>query len=161
PRRAGGGAQPTRDGGSDRASPRHPPRPFPLDPADRARHVGGDGDLRPRGGARLRPEDRRRRPRRGAQRPQGDRRLPRRRGPGGGQGRGGDRARSGRDEARSLGDGVRPLASTYGAERDRPREGSDPYPMLAVRGVKSFYGPIMALKGVDLDVHEGEIVTLI
>ncbi|MBO0764013.1 MAG: ABC transporter ATP-binding protein [Hyphomicrobiaceae bacterium] len=34
-------------------------------------------------------------------------------------------------------------------------------PMLAVRGVKSFYGPIMALKGVDLDVHEREIVTLI
>jgi branched-chain amino acid transport system ATP-binding protein len=34
-------------------------------------------------------------------------------------------------------------------------------PLLAVRGVKSFYGPIMALKGVDLDVHEGEIVTLI
>jgi branched-chain amino acid transport system ATP-binding protein len=34
-------------------------------------------------------------------------------------------------------------------------------PLLAVQGVKSFYGPIMALKGVDLDVHEGEIVTLI
>ena len=34
-------------------------------------------------------------------------------------------------------------------------------PLLAVRGVKSFYGPIMALKGVDLEVHEGEIVTLI
>ena len=34
-------------------------------------------------------------------------------------------------------------------------------PLLAVRGVKSFYGPIMALKGVDLDVQEGEIVTLI
>jgi branched-chain amino acid transport system ATP-binding protein len=34
-------------------------------------------------------------------------------------------------------------------------------PMLAVRGVKSFYGNIMALKGVALDVHEGEIVTLI
>ena len=34
-------------------------------------------------------------------------------------------------------------------------------PLLAVRGVKSFYGNIMALKGVDLDVHEGEIVTLI
>jgi branched-chain amino acid transport system ATP-binding protein len=33
--------------------------------------------------------------------------------------------------------------------------------MLAVRGVKSFYGNIMALKGVALDVHEGEIVTLI
>jgi branched-chain amino acid transport system ATP-binding protein len=34
-------------------------------------------------------------------------------------------------------------------------------PLLAVRGVKSFYGPIMALKGVDLDVFDGEIVTLI
>ncbi len=34
-------------------------------------------------------------------------------------------------------------------------------PLLAVRGVKSFYGHIMALKGIDLDVHEGEIVTLI
>jgi branched-chain amino acid transport system ATP-binding protein len=34
-------------------------------------------------------------------------------------------------------------------------------PLLAVRGVKSFYGAVMALKGVDLEVHEGEIVTLI
>ena len=34
-------------------------------------------------------------------------------------------------------------------------------PLLAVQGVKSFYGHIMALKGVDLDVHQGEIVTLI
>jgi branched-chain amino acid transport system ATP-binding protein len=34
-------------------------------------------------------------------------------------------------------------------------------PLLSVRGVKTFYGNIMALKGVDLDVHEGEIVTLI
>jgi branched-chain amino acid transport system ATP-binding protein len=34
-------------------------------------------------------------------------------------------------------------------------------PLLSVRGVKSFYGHIMALKGVDLDVHQGEIVTLI
>ena len=34
-------------------------------------------------------------------------------------------------------------------------------PLLAVRGVKTFYGNIMALKGVDIDVHEGEIVTLI
>ena len=34
-------------------------------------------------------------------------------------------------------------------------------PLLSVRGVKSFYGHIMALKGVDLDVHPGEIVTLI
>src|SRR5882724_837803 len=34
-------------------------------------------------------------------------------------------------------------------------------PLLAVRGVKTFYGNVMALKGVDLDVDEGEIVTLI
>jgi branched-chain amino acid transport system ATP-binding protein len=38
---------------------------------------------------------------------------------------------------------------------------SDAEPMLAVRGVKTFYGNIMALKGVDVDVHKGEIVTLI
>jgi branched-chain amino acid transport system ATP-binding protein len=30
-----------------------------------------------------------------------------------------------------------------------------------VRGVKTFYGRVMALKGVDLEVNEGEIVTLI
>jgi branched-chain amino acid transport system ATP-binding protein len=34
-------------------------------------------------------------------------------------------------------------------------------PLLAVRGVKSFYGSIMALKGVSVDVPTGQIVTLI
>ncbi|HEU0060137.1 MAG TPA: ABC transporter ATP-binding protein [Hyphomicrobiaceae bacterium] len=34
-------------------------------------------------------------------------------------------------------------------------------PLLAVRDVKSFYGNIMALKGVAIDVAQGEIVTLI
>jgi branched-chain amino acid transport system ATP-binding protein len=34
-------------------------------------------------------------------------------------------------------------------------------PLLSVRGVKTFYGRVMALKGVDLEVNEGEIVTLI
>ena len=34
-------------------------------------------------------------------------------------------------------------------------------PLLSIRGLKAFYGNIMALKGVDLDVNEGEIVTLI
>ena len=34
-------------------------------------------------------------------------------------------------------------------------------PLLAVRGVKTFYGNIMALKGIDLEVNEGEIVALI
>ncbi|HEY1747700.1 MAG TPA: ABC transporter ATP-binding protein [Xanthobacteraceae bacterium] len=33
--------------------------------------------------------------------------------------------------------------------------------LLSVRGVKTFYGRVMALKGVDLDVNDGEIVTLI
>ncbi len=33
--------------------------------------------------------------------------------------------------------------------------------LLCVRGVKTFYGRVMALKGVDLEVNEGEIVALI
>jgi branched-chain amino acid transport system ATP-binding protein len=36
-----------------------------------------------------------------------------------------------------------------------------PSPLLQIRGVKTYYGKIIALKGVDLDVNEGEIVTLI
>ena len=34
-------------------------------------------------------------------------------------------------------------------------------PLLSVRGVRSYYGSIAALRGVDLDVNEGEIVALI
>jgi branched-chain amino acid transport system ATP-binding protein len=34
-------------------------------------------------------------------------------------------------------------------------------PLLAVRGVSTFYGKIQALRNVDLDVADGEIVTLI
>jgi branched-chain amino acid transport system ATP-binding protein len=34
-------------------------------------------------------------------------------------------------------------------------------PLLCVRGVKTYYGKIVALKGVDVDVADGEIVTLI
>jgi branched-chain amino acid transport system ATP-binding protein len=34
-------------------------------------------------------------------------------------------------------------------------------PLLAIRGLKSAYGHILALKGVDVDVRKGEIVTLI
>jgi branched-chain amino acid transport system ATP-binding protein len=33
--------------------------------------------------------------------------------------------------------------------------------LLSLRGVHTFYGSIEALKGIDLDVNEGEIVTLI
>jgi branched-chain amino acid transport system ATP-binding protein len=39
--------------------------------------------------------------------------------------------------------------------------GTNATPLLAVRGVKTYYGNIIALKGVDVDVREGEIVTLI
>ena len=34
-------------------------------------------------------------------------------------------------------------------------------PLLSVHGVKTYYGKIIALRGVDVAVHEGEIVTLI
>ena len=34
-------------------------------------------------------------------------------------------------------------------------------PLLSLRGVKAYYGSVIALKGVDVDVHEGEIVALI
>ena len=34
-------------------------------------------------------------------------------------------------------------------------------PLLAIRGLKTSYGNVVALKGVDLDMHDGEIVTLI
>jgi branched-chain amino acid transport system ATP-binding protein len=34
-------------------------------------------------------------------------------------------------------------------------------PLLSLRGVKAYYGSVMALKGVDVDVNEGEIVALI
>jgi branched-chain amino acid transport system ATP-binding protein len=34
-------------------------------------------------------------------------------------------------------------------------------PLLTTRGVQAFYGKIQALKGIDLDVMKGEIVTLI
>jgi branched-chain amino acid transport system ATP-binding protein len=33
--------------------------------------------------------------------------------------------------------------------------------LLSVRGVKTYYGRVQALKGIDLEVNEGEIVTLI
>ena len=34
-------------------------------------------------------------------------------------------------------------------------------PLLSIRGVHTYYGNIQALKGVDIDVHRGEIVTII
>ncbi|MCB1474200.1 MAG: ABC transporter ATP-binding protein [Rhodobiaceae bacterium] len=34
-------------------------------------------------------------------------------------------------------------------------------PLLSVRGAETYYGKIVALRGIDLDVNEGEIVTII
>ena len=34
-------------------------------------------------------------------------------------------------------------------------------PLLAVRGVETFYGRNQALFGIDIDIHQGEIVTMI
>ena len=54
--------------------------------------------------------------------------------------------------------------STAGANTTpsrQPAAATARQPLLSVRGVKTFYGNIIALKGVDMDVHEGEIVTLI
>src|SRR5262249_13948553 len=96
--------------------------------ADRARHVGGDGNLRPRDRARPRRQDRRRHPGRRAQRPEGDRCLSRGGGRGGGEGRGG---------------------------------GGVVTALLSVRGVHTYDGAIAALKGVDVEVGDGEIVALI
>src|SRR5690606_28578097 len=80
----------------------------------------------------------------GAQRPERHRRLSRRRGRGTRQG----------------GSGGRPVsdAATMPAPAQAPAGRT---PLLSIRGVKTYYGNIIALKGVDLDVHEGEIVTMI
>ncbi len=42
-----------------------------------------------------------------------------------------------------------------------PLPAAAPNALLTVRGVKTYYGNIIALKGVDIDVNQGEIVTLI
>ena len=49
--------------------------------------------------------------------------------------------------------------SAAAAMAPSPAQGAKP--MLTVRGVETFYGKIQALKGIDLDVNQGEIVTLI
>src|SRR6188508_856597 len=42
-----------------------------------------------------------------------------------------------------------------------PMQDTHGHPMLTVRGVKTYYGNIPALRGVDLEVNQGEIVALI
>jgi branched-chain amino acid transport system ATP-binding protein len=51
-------------------------------------------------------------------------------------------------------------ASVHSNTAPTPADGT-PAPLLSIRSVEAWYGNIIALKGVDLDVHAGEIVTLI
>jgi branched-chain amino acid transport system ATP-binding protein len=55
----------------------------------------------------------------------------------------------------------RVIEATSGArrERDAPTNGNEP--VLIVEDIHTFYGSIEALKGISLEVNEGEIVTLI
>ena len=34
-------------------------------------------------------------------------------------------------------------------------------PLLKVRNIETFYGPVMAIRGISLDVYEGQIVTIL
>ena len=54
------GLNPKRIAGAQHAADRHQGHHRHVDPADRARHVGGHADFRPRRGARIRPQDLRR-----------------------------------------------------------------------------------------------------
>ncbi|AWN40332.1 ABC transporter ATP-binding protein [Methylobacterium durans] len=46
-------------------------------------------------------------------------------------------------------------------EETRARQAAAASPLLAVRGVSAYYGSVAALRDVDIEVAEGEIVTLI
>jgi ABC-type branched-subunit amino acid transport system ATPase component/ABC-type branched-subunit amino acid transport system permease subunit len=50
-----------------------------------------------------------------------------------------------------------PVGHAAGGTGDRP----GPRPVLSCKGVEVSYGPVQVLFGVDLDVHEGEIVALL
>ena len=78
--------------------------------------------------------------------PQGHRRLSRRRG----------RGRGSRPRSTAAEEGqANPMSAANGRHRIAGE------PLLAVRGVETYYGKIIALRGVDVDVNKGEIVTLI
>ncbi len=35
------------------------------------------------------------------------------------------------------------------------------FPLLQVRNIETFYGPVMAIRGISLDVYEGKIVSIL
>ena len=98
-----------------------------------AQHAAGDGRVGPHPGARLRAQARRRPGARGAQRSEGDRGLS------------GQRART-----TALGDIASAVAAAWRCTDD-----------ARGRGLGSHYGRIPALKGIDLQVGEGELVALV
>jgi len=51
------------------------------------------------------------------------------------------------------------MAETATAERTEARAGAEP--MLKVRNIETYYGPIMAIRGVSLEVHKGQIVAVL
>ena len=53
------------------------------------------------------------------------------------------------------------MSQASATQRTAPLAPAAGKPLLTVRGVETFYSKIQALKGVDIDVNEGEIVTLI
>ena len=54
-----------------------------------------------------------------------------------------------------------PLPADAAAQPSPPPKPAGARDLLSVRGLKVAYGGIQAVKGVDFDVHEGELVTLI
>src|SRR5207248_9687045 len=46
-------------------------------------------------------------------------------------------------------------------QRGKPQKRSGMTALLSVQGIETFYGKIQALRGVDLEIQPGEIVTLI
>lgn len=42
-----------------------------------------------------------------------------------------------------------------------PLDAAEPQIVLSIRNIESYYGPIMAIRGVSLEVHRGQIVTVL
>src|SRR5690606_26675126 len=63
------------------------------------------------------------------------------------------------DRARGLGGAGEVDGRVSGGRRQMSNASQSP--LLSVRGVETYYGKIVALRGVDMDVNRGEVVTLI
>jgi branched-chain amino acid transport system ATP-binding protein len=59
------------------------------------------------------------------------------------------------------GQGIGARRRREAGETRQGRQGMSDQPLLSIRGVETYYGKIVALRGVDVEVNKGEIVTLI